>query len=100
LVPDAVSRTAAFESMSARLARWRPRTEETGTNAALSPLASLSERELEVLERVASGASNKHIARDLSLSLHTVKRHIANILDQLDCTSRGQAADLFRKSGK
>ncbi len=100
LVPDDVSRTASFESMSARLARWRPRTEETGTNAALSPLASLSERELEVLERVASGASNKHIARDLSLSLHTVKRHIANILDKLDCTSRGQAADLFRRSGK
>ncbi len=60
-------------------------------------LAALSERELEVLAEVAAGASNKHIARSLSLSLHTVKRHIANILDKLDCDSRGQAADLFRR---
>ncbi|HKE94670.1 MAG TPA: LuxR C-terminal-related transcriptional regulator [Povalibacter sp.] len=60
-------------------------------------LAVLSERELEVLGEVAGGASNKHIARSLSLSLHTVKRHIANILDKLDCDSRGQAADLFRR---
>ncbi len=61
-------------------------------------LAALSERELEVLAEVAAGASNKHIARKLSLSLHTVKRHIANILDKIDCDSRGQAADLFRRA--
>jgi len=30
--------------------------------------------------------------------LHTVKRHIANILDKLDCDSRGQAADLYRQT--
>jgi LuxR family maltose regulon positive regulatory protein len=64
----------------------------------IGPLAGLSERELEVLAQVAAGASNKHIARDLSLSLHTVKRHIANILDKMDCASRGQAADLYRRS--
>lgn len=98
IVPSEVRRTAAYESITARLSRWRPRAEETGTNAALSPLAVLSDRELEVLERVASGASNKHIARDLSLSLHTVKRHIANILDKLDCASRGQAADMYRRA--
>ncbi len=51
-----------------------------------------------MLELVASGASNKHIARALDLSLHTVKRHVCNILDKLDCDSRGQAADLFRRS--
>lgn len=62
-----------------------------------SPLAVLTERELEVLAQVAAGASNKHVARDLDLSLHTVKRHVANILDKLDCASRGQAADLYRR---
>ncbi len=98
IVPNDVRKTAAYDSISARLARWRPQSDETGTTATLSPLAALSERELEVLERVASGASNKHIARDLSLSLHTVKRHIANILDKLDCASRGQAADLYRRA--
>jgi LuxR family maltose regulon positive regulatory protein len=70
----------------------------TTTDVAKGPLADLSEREREVLERVASGAGNKQIARDLNLSLHTVKRHIANILDKLDCASRGQAADVYRRS--
>ena len=61
-------------------------------------LLELSAREYEVLAEVAAGASNKHIARKLSLSLHTVKRHIANILDKPDCDSRGQAADRFRRA--
>lgn len=58
----------------------------------------LSEREREVLELVAQGLPNKVLARQLSLSSHTVKRHIANILDKLDCDNRGQAANLWRRS--
>lgn len=58
----------------------------------------LSARELEILERLAGGDSNKAIARDLLLSPHTVKRHVANILDKLGVRSRGQAAALFRKA--
>jgi LuxR family transcriptional regulator, maltose regulon positive regulatory protein len=95
LVPVETRRTAIFEGLFARLSQWRPTTADIASVAALSPLSALSEREIEVLERVASGLSNKHIARDLSLSLHTVKRHIANILDKLDCASRGQAAALW-----
>jgi LuxR family transcriptional regulator, maltose regulon positive regulatory protein len=45
-----------------------------------------------VLDLIAAGASNKHIARALELSPHTVKRHVANILDKLAVDSRGQAA--------
>ena len=52
----------------------------------------LSEREHEVLRHIAEGDSNKMIARALGLSPHTVKRHVANILDKLDARSRGQAA--------
>ncbi len=95
-VPIEVRRTTQFDALLARLAVWSPTASETAKPA--GPLTALSERELEVLERVASGASNKHIARELTLSLHTVKRHIANILDKLDCASRGQAADLFRRA--
>lgn len=54
--------------------------------------ARLSSRECEVLQHVAAGDSNKMIARALDLSPHTVKRHVANILDKLDLRSRGQAA--------
>ena len=45
-----------------------------------------------MLACIAAGDSNKLIARALGLSLHTVKRHVANILDKLDAGSRGQAA--------
>jgi LuxR family maltose regulon positive regulatory protein len=57
---------------------------------------ALSERELEVLARIAAGDSNKLIARAFDLSPHTVKRHVANILDKLDLRSRGQAAAWYR----
>jgi LuxR family maltose regulon positive regulatory protein len=58
--------------------------------------AGLSGRELEVLALLAEGHSNKLIARALNLSPHTVKRHVARILDRLDLTSRMQAADWYR----
>lgn len=56
----------------------------------------LSQREREVLERMAQGDSNKVIARVLDISPHTVKRHVANILDKLALSSRGQAAAWWR----
>ena len=56
----------------------------------------LSSRELEVLSRLAAGDSNKLIARAFDLSPHTVKRHVANILDKLALESRGQAAAWYR----
>jgi len=52
----------------------------------------LSERENDVLALIAAGESNKTIARALALSPHTVKRHVANILDKLGLDSRGKAA--------
>ena len=57
----------------------------------------LSERELEVLQRIAAGDSNKLIARAFDLSPHTVKRHVANVLDKLALSSRGQAAAWYRE---
>ena len=62
----------------------------------LSTSVVLSAREREVLERIAAGDSNKLIARAFDLSPHTVKRHVANILDKLGAGSRGQAAAWFR----
>lgn len=56
----------------------------------------LTAREREVLECIARGDSNKSIARRLGLSAHTVKRHVANLLDKLDLSSRGQAAAWWR----
>jgi LuxR family transcriptional regulator, maltose regulon positive regulatory protein len=53
---------------------------------------TLSARETEVVALMARGMSNKLIARELKLSPHTVKRHVAHVLDKLDLASRSQAA--------
>jgi LuxR family transcriptional regulator, maltose regulon positive regulatory protein len=51
----------------------------------------LSERELEVLRLVASGRSNREIARELYVSLATVKTHINNTYRKLGANSRTRA---------
>ncbi len=66
-------------------------TLQTGTPMA-DDAKTLSAREWDVLGRLAEGDSNKLIARAFDLSPHTVKRHVANILDKLALNSRGQAA--------
>lgn len=60
-------------------------------------VSGLSERETEVLARIAAGDSNKLIARAFDLSPHTVKRHVANILGKLGVDTRGQAAARWRE---
>lgn len=52
----------------------------------------LTMREQEILTCIARGDSNKAIARTFDLSVHTVKRHVANILGKLGVSSRVQAA--------
>ncbi len=96
--PLEVRRAPASAMIRARLDQWTAASSERRIGAPAGPLARLTEREREVLAQVAGGAGNKHIARALDLSLHTVKRHIANILDKLDCASRGQAAELYRRA--
>jgi two-component system nitrate/nitrite response regulator NarL len=54
--------------------------------------APLSPREQEVLQQIARGASNKEIARTLSIAETTVKIHVQHILRKLGLTSRVQAA--------
>lgn len=74
-----------------------------GTPAMPAPAPAsegLTTRELEVLQRIAAGESNKLIARALDLSLHTVKRHVANILGKLGVETRGQAAAWFRQRSR
>ncbi len=52
----------------------------------------LSDRELEVLQQVATGASNKEIAATLFITEGTVKNHLTNILGKLGVRDRTQAA--------
>ena len=56
-----------------------------------APLEPLTERELQVLQRLAEGLSNKAMARALAISDHTVKFHLAAIYVKLDARSRAEA---------
>ncbi|MCF8042746.1 MAG: response regulator transcription factor [Desulfarculaceae bacterium] len=51
----------------------------------------LTQRELQILLEVVSGASNKEIAQHINLSLDTVKSHLKNIYGKLGVRSRSQA---------
>jgi DNA-binding NarL/FixJ family response regulator len=51
----------------------------------------LSVREVEVLRLVATGRTNKQIARELSLSERTIDRHVSNIFTKLSVPSRAAA---------
>ncbi|HEX6386100.1 MAG TPA: tetratricopeptide repeat protein [Anaerolineae bacterium] len=62
-------------------------------------LEPLSERELEVLRLIATGASNRDIADSLVLAVTTVKKHVSNILSKLNSTSRTQAVAEARELG-
>ncbi|KAB2910764.1 MAG: alpha/beta fold hydrolase [Hyphomicrobiaceae bacterium] len=66
----------------------------TRSKARPADLGVLSPREREVLALVADGLSNPHIAVQLGLSEHTVKRHVANILLKLELPTRAAAAGL------
>lgn len=52
----------------------------------------LTARELEILDLIDQGLSNKEIARRLTIELSTVKNHVHNILDKLKVSRRSEAA--------
>lgn len=67
-------------------------------NPTPDPLAELTPREREILERLAQGLSNKQIAAELSLSEKTVKHYMTNILQKLHVRNRVAAAILAQKA--
>ena len=64
-----------------------------------APQASLSSREIEVLELVAAGRSNTEVAGDLFVSETTVKSHLAHIFTKLGVSSRTAAVSAARTRG-
>lgn len=84
------SATAAAIPDAARNGDRRP-------SAPPSALASLTARERQILELLSEGHQNKLIAHKMSLSEHTVKVHVHNLLSKLRVSNRTQAAARYRK---
>lgn len=74
-----------------RLSQLEPRETE--------PYEQLTARELDVLNLVAQGRTDKEIALALSLSVHTVKTHLRSILAKLQVSGRKEAARYAREKG-
>jgi DNA-binding CsgD family transcriptional regulator len=63
------------------------------------PKSPLTDRELQVLRLVASGATNRKIAAQLRISEKTVARHVSNIFVKLDLSSRAAATAYAFQNG-
>lgn len=64
-----------------------------------TPLPKLTDREVEVLRLLATGAANREIARTLFVSEATVKSHVSHIFTKLDVESRSRAVHIARETG-
>jgi DNA-binding NarL/FixJ family response regulator len=100
---DAVRTVAAGDSLLApaitrRLIEEFVRRPPPGSTAP-PELETLTDRELEVLKLIAKGYSNEEIAKELFVSMATVKTHITHILMKLDLRDRVQAVVLAYESG-
>lgn len=84
--------------LGARLFRPAPLPLPPGNPAARAALG-ISGRELEVLNEVAAGYSNKEIAIRLGLSPNTVKTHVARLLEKLEARRRTEAIHKARALG-
>ncbi len=92
---DAVGRAARGEmvvasAMTLKLAQLLQSGPKVSVRGDL--VASLTEREREVLSHVAHGKSNKVIAKELDISHNTVKLHVHHIMEKLNLNSRVEAA--------
>ena len=74
-----------------------PKTLPASDESSSQPLDELTEREVEVLRLIATGATNREIAEALVISAGTVKNHVSNILNRLGLRDRTQAAIYARE---
>jgi DNA-binding CsgD family transcriptional regulator len=72
---------------------------QPGGAAARSPLAGLTDREIEVLRLLAAGHSNREIGAELFIATKTASVHVSNILAKLGAASRTEAAAIAHAQG-
>ena len=99
---DAVELARIIRAVHAGRSAFDPRTAELAARALTGrpapPAKLLSERELEVVRRVAGGATNLQVARELYISGSTVKYHLRNAMRKLGTRDRTEL--VYRASAK
>lgn len=100
-VMPAMEATKEAEGISMNVAAWLPELYDSGNTVHTSTQTArrvlLSEREHDVLRRIAEGLSNEEIAARLYISLHTVKTHARRINAKLGVRNRTQAIHRARE---
>jgi DNA-binding NarL/FixJ family response regulator len=96
---DAVVAPSVTRRLLDAFAHYLPSPEGVAPGAADSRLASLTEREREILVEVAGGLSNSEIARKLFVAEATVKTHLGRILAKLGLRDRVQAVVYAYETG-
>ncbi|GBD45037.1 Response regulator UvrY [bacterium HR40] len=64
------------------------------------PLATLTERERQLLAALGSGRTNAQLARQLGVSVNTVKFHLRNLFDKIGARNRAQAVEIYLRYGR
>jgi DNA-binding NarL/FixJ family response regulator len=103
----AVELAAAIQAVAAGFVVLRPeeadwttvRPRATAGSVAARPGESLTPREVQVMQMIAEGESNKRIAFRLGISEHTVKFHVASVLSKLNAGSRAEALAIGIRRG-
>ncbi len=100
VLADAIRKAARGEAvLHPRVAARVIKDLQGGRHDQLNPFTELTERELEVLQLIASGMSNTEIAAQLILSEKMVKGHVSNILGKLQLADQTQAAVFAWREG-
>lgn len=86
------------EPVVTRTGAWAEALDSQGTEEEEIAVA-LTSREREVLTLLAAGASNKAIARELGLSVHTAKFHVASLTEKLGANGRLEAVAIAIRAG-
>jgi DNA-binding NarL/FixJ family response regulator len=95
---DAVHRAVRDEPLASPhvIATLMRRVAALSENGRRETIGSLTSREVEVVELIEQGLSNKEIATQLSIAVTTVKNHVHSILEKLKVHRRGEIAWRFR----
>jgi LuxR family maltose regulon positive regulatory protein len=99
VAPAFVDQLRDYASLTGPGTGFRASSLVMGTGIQYPLVEPLSQREMEVLDLIAAGFSNREIAERLYIAHGTVKRHISNIYGKLGVRSRTQALARARELG-